>query len=403
MAIKDYSGYKADDLLKDDFFIHSVLQPTPESELFWENQNMESSEAEWAKFFIESVQVKSEEFSDEETDALWENIQIKNEKRRLAKSRKIKQMVILFSIAASFLLVVSITSIRFFKGTGSTTEKRIDMASITVPDANGQDIQLILSDEAVQLPITEKNAEIKYDAKGKVTVTTEKACLSNTNEPKNNGLQAFNQLIVPLGKRSKLILSDGSEVWVNAGTRVVYPAVFEGEDRTIFVEGEVFLSVVPDKKHPFIVRTNYMDVNVLGTSFNLSAYKDDNCFSVVLVTGSVSANKTGQREEFKIIPGERLTYSEQSVLITEVNTYNYTSWKDGVFYFQSENMGVILKRLSRYYGKEIVCDEKTALHKCSGKLDLIDELQEILNGFTHALPIRIEERDNAFYVWEVLK
>jgi hypothetical protein len=398
MTINDYTGYKADDLLKDDFFIHSVLHPTPESELLWENQNRVTKEMAFAKFFIESVQVKTEDFSGEEIDAMWNNIQTKNEKSRLAKSRKIKQMTILLSIAAGFLLIVSIGSLWFFKETGSPVEKRIDMASLTVPQTNTQDIQLILSNGTEQMSIKEKSAEINYDAQGKVTVTTEKARLSGINEPERNELQAFNQLIVPPGKRSKLILSDGSEIWVNAGTRVVYPAVFEGKERAIFVEGEVFLNVVPDKKHPFIVRTNYMDVNVQGTSFNLSAYKEDNCFAVVLVDGSVSATKTGEKEEFSISPGERLTCSEQSVLITEVNTYNYTSWKDGLFYFQSENMGAILKRLSRYYGKEIACDEKTAGQKCSGKLDLIDELQDILNGFTHALPIKIEERNNAFNI-----
>jgi hypothetical protein len=402
MALKDYSAYVANDLLKDDFFIHSVLHPTSESEFFWENQSIEKGEVAWARFFIESAQAKSQAFSDEETDTIWKNIQTKNEKIRLAKSRKIKQLIVALSVAASFLLIISFASLRFFKETSSSVEKRIDLASIAVPQTNTQDIQLILSDDK-QMPIEGKNAEIEYNKQGAVTVNANNHLLSDNNESNKTDQQTFNQLIVPMGKRSKLTLSDGSEVWVNAGTRVVYPAVFDGDTRTIFVEGEVFLSVFPDKKHPFIVHTNYMDVSVLGTSFNLSAYKEDNCFSVALVTGSVSATKTGQQEDakqesFTIKPGERLTYSEQSVLITEVDTYNYTSWKDGVFYFQSENTEVILKRLSRYYGKIITCDEKIATLKCSGKVYLLDELSDILNGFTYALPIVIKEQDDAFYV-----
>jgi hypothetical protein len=398
MMLKDYLGYKADDLLKDDFFIHYVRHPTSESDSFWENQGVERKEVEWAKFFIESSQVESEDFPDEVINAIWENIQIENENRRLAKSRKTKRMIMILSIAAGFLLIVSIAPHRLFKETPA--EKRIDMASLAIPQTTGQDIQLILADDR-QMSIEGENAEIEYDKQGAVTINANDQLLADNDnkEPEKIKQQAFNQLIVPLGKRSKLTLSDGSEVWINAGTRVVYPTAFEGDSRTIFIDGEVFLNVVPDKKHPFIVQTNYLDVNVLGTSFDLSAYKSDECFSVVLVSGSVSTKKTGQKEElFKLAPGERLTYSEQSVLITKVNTNNYTSWKDGFFYFQSENMATILKRLSRYYGKEITCDAKTAAHRCSGKLDLLDELQDILNGFTLAIPVQIKEQNNAFYV-----
>jgi hypothetical protein len=395
MAIKDYSGYDADDLLKDNLFIHSVLHPTPESESFWENQNIEKKDAEWAKFVIESLHVKSEDFSDEEMDAMWENIQTENEKRRLEKSWKMKRMVIL-SIAASFLLVISVASAWFFKGTGSPAEKRIDMASLTVPQTNTQDIQLILSEDR-QMSVEGKNAEIEYDRQGAITVTTDNHSYADNNESDQMDKQTFNQLIVPPGKRSKLTLSDGSEMWVNAGTQVVYPTVFEPNNRTIFVDGEIYLSVVPDKNRPFIVQTNYMDVRVLGTSFDVSAYKEDHSFSVVLVCGSVVAQKAGQAE-YKIAPGERLAQDGQSIRINKVDIYDYISWKDGLLHFKSENMQTIIKRLSHYYGKAIVCDEKAANLKFSGKLDLMDDLTDVLNGFGNIAPIAVTEQNGAFYV-----
>jgi hypothetical protein len=396
MAQKDYSGYKAKDLLNDDFFIHSVRHPTPESDSFWANQNIERKEAEWARFIIESVQVKSEEFSDETVDALWNNIQLKIEQRQVEKFRKRKQMIILFSMAASVLLMISIASPWLFTGAGSPAGEKIDLASLSVPQANTQDIQLILSDER-QMSIEGKNAEIEYDKQGTVSVNADNHLLADNNKSEKANEPTFNQLIVPRGKRSKLTLSDGSEMWVNAGTRVVYPAVFDPDNRTIFVDGEIYLSVVPDKNRPFIVQTNYMDVNVLGTSFDVSAYKEDGCFSVVLVSGSVITKKAGQKE-YKIVPGERLAQNGQSVRIDKVNTYDYTSWKDGLFHLKNENMQTVIKRLSRYYGKAIVCDDKAANLKCSGKLDLMNDLTDVLNGFSNIASVSVTEQNGAFYV-----
>jgi hypothetical protein len=396
MAPKDYSGYKADDLLNDDYFIHSVRHPTPESEAFWENQKVEEKEADWAKFIIESMQVKSVAFSDEEMNVLWKNIQTENEQRRLNKSLKIRQIAIFLSMAASFLLVLSIGYSWLYKGIGNSSEKRIDMAAMSVPQTNSQDIQLILSDER-QMSIEGENAEIEYDKQGMVSINTNNHLLADKNKLDETAKQTFNQLIVPHGKRSKLTLSDGSEMWLNAGTRVVYPTVFESDNRTIFVDGEIYLSVVPDKSRPFVVQTNYMNVNVLGTSFNVSAYKEDRNFSVVLVTGSVVAKKAGQTD-YKIVPGERLALDEQSVRINKVNTYDYTSWKDGLLNFKSETMQTIAKRLSRYYGKAIVCDDKVATLKCSGKLDLMDDLTDVLNGFGNIASISVTEQNGAFYV-----
>lgn len=396
MAQKDYSGYRAEDLLNDDFFIHFVRYPTPESDAFWANQNIDHKEAEWAKFIIECTQVKVEEFSDEEVDALWESIQTGNAQRELKKTQKIRRLYTFISVAASFLLML-VALPRLFQRTGNPAENRIDMAATqSVPQMNSQDIQLILSDER-KMFIEGENAEIEYDRQGSVSINTNNHSLADNNESDKTNKQTFNQLIVPPGKRSKLTLSDGSEMWVNFGTKVIYPAVFEDDNRTIFVDGEIYLSVVPDKSRPFIVQTNYMDVNVLGTSFDVSAYKEDHSFSVVLVSGSVVAQES-RTNEYKIIPGERLVHDGQSVRVSKVNTDDYTSWKDGFFHFKSETMQAIVKRLSRYYGKEIVCDDKAATLKCSGKLDLMDDLADVLNGFSNVASVSVTEQNDTFYV-----
>ena len=151
------------------------------------------------------------------------------------------------------------------------------------------EIQLVLSDKLI--PISGQESQIEYDAKGTVAVNSEKIAdvsLNSANSSKR--LPEFNQLIVPNGKRSTLILEDGTKLWVNAGSRIVYPVTFADKKREIYVNGEVFLEVTPDKKRPFIVKTKEMDVQVLGTSFNVMAYETDESSSVVLVTGAVQVN-----------------------------------------------------------------------------------------------------------------
>ena len=162
------------------------------------------------------------------------------------------------------------------------------------------EIQLVLSDKLI--PISGQESQIEYDAKGTVAVNSEKIAdvsLNSANTSKR--LSEFNQLIVPNGKRSTLILEDGTKLWVNAGSRIVYPVTFADKKREIYVNGEVFLEVTPDKKRPFIVKTKEIDVQVLGTSFNVMAYETDESSSVVLVTGAVQVD-TKDDEDFRLEP-----------------------------------------------------------------------------------------------------
>ncbi len=101
-----------------------------------------------------------------------------------------------------------------------------------------------------------------------MTVNSEQLQESVTDEE-----HSFNQLIVPNGKRSTLALEDGTKMWINAGSRVIYPNKFKKNKREIYVDGEVYMEVARDEERPFVVKTNMLDVQVLGTSFNVMAYK----------------------------------------------------------------------------------------------------------------------------------
>jgi ferric-dicitrate binding protein FerR (iron transport regulator) len=204
------------------------------------------------------------------------------------------------------------------------------------------------------------------------------------------------ELIVPPGKRSTLTFAEGSRMWVNAGTRVVYPAVFDKRQRKIYVDGEVYLEVATDEDCPFVVKTKTLNVEALGTSFNVAAYESDSVRNIVLVSGAVRVHADSSHDVI-LAPNEMYSWSDGSAEVKPVDVANHIAWKSGVYQYQSESLEVILKRLSRYYGQEIICSPQAAYLKCSGKLDLKDDLQQVLEGISQTAPV-ICSNDGGKYI-----
>ena len=151
----------------------------------------------------------------------------------------------------------------------------------------------------------------------------------------------MNQLVVPFGKKSKIELADGTRLWLNSGSRAIYPVVFQKGKREIYLEGEGYLEVAHNASSPFYVVTDQMKVRVLGTKFNLSAYKEDASVSVVLVEGSVEASSESGKLILK--PNQLLNYqkSTRESTISHANVLQYVSWIDGWMLCDKEKLSSI--------------------------------------------------------------
>lgn len=363
---KDYTKYTAEKLLEDDFFIESNTSPTLDTINFWKRQvvdGLDEQEYQLAIFFLRSIKVKKEQMTNERQDLLWTKIKDSNKILQLQRSRRFRSFMWMAAASVAVLIIFSISYI--YTNVNETPDVEAVAREMAVTPDEGE-IQLVLSDKLI--PISGQESQIEYDAKGTVAVNSEKIAdvsLNSANTSKR--LSEFNQLIVPNGKRSTLILEDGTKLWVNAGSRIVYPVTFADKKREIYVNGEVFLEVTPDKKRPFIVKTKEIDVQVLGTSFNVMAYETDESSSVVLVTGAVQVD-TKDDEDFRLEPNRMFSYNQGECDIKEVNVNDYILWKDGLYTYRSEHLSVILDRLSRYYGKKISYKSDVADLKCSGNL-----------------------------------
>lgn len=262
----------------------------------------------------------------------------------------------------------------------------IYMASTCLPDSVHQ-VTLIVSKEE-QLEIAE-NSEVSYATNGMVSVN--RANIKRTSQGPSS-LQEYNQLIVPKGKRVTLILSDGSKLWVNAGTRVIYPRIFSKSKREIFVDGEAYLEVTHNPEIPFLVNTNAgFTIEVLGTSFNVCTYKELPDATVVLVKGSVKVQDTHKNQCF-LKPDQLISISSTGLKdIKNVNVQDYIGWINGIWSIHSEPLGHVLAKLAIYFGVKIHAEEALNDLSISGKLELKGQVSDILTGLGNIVPISYRE------------
>lgn len=207
----------------------------------------------------------------------------------------------------------------------------------------------------------------------------------------------YNTLQTPKGSEYSLVLADGSKVWLNADSKLKYPVSFSDTVRKVFIEGEAYFEIAENKDKPFIVHTNDYDVNVLGTSFNVMAYNNEQQTATTLVEGSVKITRPESESPVYLIPGQQAVLKEQSnkIEITKVDTYQYTSWKDGLFVFKSEPLGNIAKKFSRWYDCEIqFTDMELKNARFTGTLKKNTDLGELLNIISQTCQIDFTVNEN---------
>lgn len=272
------------------------------------------------------------------------------------------------------------------------------VASIEEPTYESEHVQLIISNQEV-VQIEDTAATIQYSDSGLVHVNAKPLATTvaaNTN--KIEAQQEYNQLVVPYGRTSSVVFSDGTKAWVNAGSRMIYPIVFSGTKREIFVEGEVYLEVAHNEHKPFIVKTNRMDVRVLGTCFNVNAYKSNRQDQIVLVEGRVEV-ETDRNQKRVLLPSEMLSYDGQKEPgVRRVDVNNYTAWKEGFYQFHSESLAMVIERISKYYGAKIEYDKTLGQLTCTGKLFLKDTVEGVLRNLEKAASITVKIEPERIYI-----
>lgn len=213
-------------------------------------------------------------------------------------------------------------------------------------------------------------------------------------------LAAMNTITVPAGQRVNLTLPDGTTVWLNARSKMIYPAVFSGEKREVKLDGEGYFEVEHDKESPFVVHTQKCDVEVLGTKFNVEAYSDSEEFTTALMEGSVQVTHSSASEPVLLKPNQEVNLIDGRLSLSSIDDYDHFRWRDGLVCFNDVAFHELMKRFEKCYGISIVVENKQLKnYSCSGKFRIADGLDNALRILQRNGKYRFERNDDNTIVY----
>ncbi|SFE61754.1 FecR family protein [Chitinophaga sp. CF118] len=236
-------------------------------------------------------------------------------------------------------------------------------AVLTLADGS----KVVLTDTANQviktgnIAIRQKQGELQYESQG-------------------NEANAFNELTTPRGGVFQVNLSDGSHVWLNAASSLKYPLKFK-DNRTVILNGQAYFEIAHNAKQPFIVKAGEMEVQVLGTSFDIMAYKDEEVVNTTLIEGAIKVSQGSASALLQTGQQSKLNPATGKMEVQTVNLENVLAWRNGKFELENTDLPTFLRQLARWYDIEIAIEapaREVALKKFGGQIGRDMNLQDLL-------------------------
>lgn len=385
---KKYLGYSVEDFTQDQDFIAWIKRG--ENQKLWEGFILDNpgiaKNVNTAKKIVLSLRFDVKNLSEEEIydsykpiESFYNKYHDRNRKLRVKDLlRYAAILVLVFSIGAAIPFI-------YF------TQRIKEFTEIPALTSGFSDAKLILSG-GKEILLKKKQTDIEFTSSGNQIKIDRDSIINYPAEANSNTMA---QVIVPYGNHTNLLLSDGTKVWLNAGSKLIFPQKFSGKTRKVFLKGEAYFDVAKDKASAFIVKTDRIDVTVHGTQFNMRDNDSENELEVVLVEGVVSIKENNimnlLSQEIKLRPNQKATYNKvdnKTLVESDIDVSGYTSWKDGLLRFEKESILNVFNRLSRYYNVRFVTESSVELNKkISGKLDLKESLEDVMKVVSDAAPI----------------
>lgn len=191
---------------------------------------------------------------------------------------------------------------------------------------------------------------------------------------------ANNIVTVPVGQRVNLQLPDGTSVWLNASSEIIYPAYFSGSTREIHLNGEAYFEVEHNASKPFIVHTETFDIKVLGTKFNVEAYKGMGGFTTALMEGSVEVtDRKNKDKSVRLYPAQKVAFRNGELCKSPIDNYDVYRWREGLICFKEARFADLMRQLEKNYGVRILINNEAVKEKVfSGKFRTTDGIDNAL-------------------------
>ena len=312
---------RAEELLTEENFSTDFLSGQARDGIVDENENRIAQE------IYSFLHTSSEGLSD--SDKEQTKIKIRSSVRNLSRKRELLR----WSVAATILFAAVLTSVEYFS---NRSVPGIISFAQSITDIKAEKNTRIILQNGEEVTISKTQSQIRYDTKGEnIVIDSEQKIVQKMNDTK----AIFNTVLVPYGKRTQITLSEGTKVWLNSGSKLVYPALFSGNRREVYIEGEAVFDVTHMQDKPFVVSTKGYDIKVLGTVFNVSAYSDDNFSRTVLEQGKIELIYRGttflSQERLEISPGTMAIFdcTQKTFEQQQVNPRKYLSWREGYLIF----------------------------------------------------------------------
>lgn len=377
----EFLAYSLEQLLEENSFISWVLKQenNTEWERFMESNPGFRSKAKKAREIIHMLQDRYDVLDENSILEIWKNIDLYDQQYK----KKVRRLVIRqrLSWAASVLFLVALGTLGFLY----LNEKDNGYKFVSSVAPESSEARMVLS-TGEEIALKKDNSTIALnDETNQVTVNDSIVDLS---EQTGAGQQTthMNEVVIPFGKKSELLLADGTKVWLNAGSRLAFPSRFTKNSREVFLEGEAFFEVAKNEKQPFIVKAGNLDVRVLGTHFNVSAYPADATIETVLLEGSVAVEKPKAfglgKTEVVLKPSQKAIFKKEESEITvtdEADVDIYIAWTYGWLKYERESLSSVLRKVERYYNVEIQLPANyPGDDLITGKLDLKESLNAVM-------------------------
>jgi transmembrane sensor len=295
------------------------------------------------------------------------------------------------SVAAVFLFVLIGSSIYFLNRKNNTPASADNM----IQNNNKQDVLpgsdkafLTLADASIIVLDEANNGVIAKQGVTKITKLGEK--VSYDPGTASDGKMLYNTLTTPRGGQYQIVLSDGTQVWLNAGSSLRFPASFNESRRTVEVTGEAYFEVAKHASRPFIVKINEAEIQVLGTHFNVMAYQDEASIRTTLLEGAVKFVKGNASSLLKPGQQSQLSQDGQIKIVSNVDVEQVVAWKNGMFYFDNADIGTVMRQLSRWYDVEVMYQSNNIEHLFVGKMPRSSKLSDVLKALELTSTIQFE-------------
>ncbi|MDN5287775.1 MAG: anti-FecI sigma factor, FecR [Mucilaginibacter sp.] len=223
-----------------------------------------------------------------------------------------------------------------------------------------------------------QNGKLAQQGNTSIIKTADGQIVYNDKGKNAEGKITFNTTATPRGGQYHVVLSDGTNIWLNASSSVTYPTTFTGNNRTVEITGEAYFEVVHNAAKPFRVKSNGQVVEVLGTHFNINCYADEPVSKTTLLQGRIKIAAKNHSQLIK--PGEQAIVSKNGVTVAQADVDQAVGWKNGDFNINDEDLQTVMRQVARWYDVEVIYNNKKNYEKFVGTISRTKKLSEILKA-----------------------